>query len=37
MSLTEDWAYANDYKGTLGTTKVHGICASVSAHWAKKT
>jgi Yersinia/Haemophilus virulence surface antigen len=37
MSLTKDWDYGNDIKGTLGSTNVHGICMTTSCHWAKKS
>lgn len=35
MALTQDWSYGNDIKGKLGGILVHGICMTLSCHWAK--
>lgn len=37
MSLSQDWPFGNNIKGTLGSTQVHGICMTLSAHWAKSS
>jgi hypothetical protein len=36
-SLNLDWESSNDDSGRLGSAAVHGICMTMSCHWAKAT